>query len=399
MVKQDVAHESKGNPNIPLRILFAHNSLPEYRVSWFREMSKICEIKFIITNPKLAKITYGYEGELVNVECVKLSAGLYGYKQLLQEVTQIKNYDFVELPPIDSPEELIKSIMLYRAARKTGVKIGYFWEKWEAPRNMQPLMRMFKNDILRLAGSLLFLNVDVVFSSGSKNKEYFINAGVDENKIAIIPDSTEIPKAEPVDIRAKHKIPLNKKLLLYFGRITKQKGLDILIEAIARLPVYIKDKCFLLVAGNGEFKETCEKYAVLYGLSNVSFIGSIDPEKRISYFEQCDIFIHPGTYLNGRTDVWGLTLNEAVQCGKIIISTDAVGSAYDLINAENGVMVQAGNVSQLTNAIIDCVSDETLAEKAKIKNAHIYKIYNVKNMANSYIRICRDICRKTECKD
>ena len=59
-----------------------------------------------------------------------------------------------------------------------------------------------------------------------------------------------------------------------------------------------------------------------------------------------------GTYRGGRVDVWGLTLNEAMQFNNILISTDAVGSAYDLIdNGVNGYMVESENVNQLCQAI------------------------------------------------
>lgn len=175
-----------------LKILFVHNTLPEYRVAWFQEMSKLCEMRFIITNPTLAEKIYGYQGDKGILDIVYLKRGISGYKQLKSELKHMSRYDFVELPPIDSFGEWLKAIMIYQAARKKGLKVGYFWEKWEAPKEMQNIKRRIKNKILNSVGRTLFTKVDIVFSSGTKNREYFLNSGVEPGKIVVIPDATEL---------------------------------------------------------------------------------------------------------------------------------------------------------------------------------------------------------------
>ena len=42
-----------------MNILFMHNTLPEYRINWFKEISKLAKCKFIFTNEKLNKQVYG----------------------------------------------------------------------------------------------------------------------------------------------------------------------------------------------------------------------------------------------------------------------------------------------------------------------------------------------------
>ena len=102
------------------------------------------------------------------------------------------------------------------------------------------------------------------------------------------------------------------------------------------------------------------------------------------YFSQCDIFVHPGTFYEGRTDVWGLTINEALQFGKVIISTNAVGSAYDLINENNGFMVEESNVDELRQAIIN-ISNHNIEFISKIESDRLKKIYSYENMANAFL--------------
>lgn len=199
---------------------------------------------------------------------------------------------------------------------------------------------------------------------------------------------------ELMDIRKKYNVSQDKILLLYFGRIIKAKGLDILINAFWSLPNEDRNRCFLVVAGDGNFRKRCEKIAQDRKLDNIIFIGAINPIDRKQYFEQCDIFVHPGTFRDGRTDVWGLTLNEAIQCGKIVISTTAVGSAYDLITKDNGKMVQAGNIDALSEALKFCITEPFFSQKACKEDVRIYDKYNVANMAKLYVNACYHICKQ-----
>lgn len=375
-----------------MNILFMHNTLPAYRIPWFNEMSNMCNIKYVFTNEKLNQKIYknkiSYE-KVENLDTVFLEDGLKGYNQLLQLMKEIKKYDFVELPPIDSLHEYIVSLIVYKYCKKNKIKIGYFWEKWEAPICKQSIKRRVKNLILKKVSSSIFKKVDIVFAGGSKSKEYFINAGVDKSKIFIIPDSSETEHCEYIDLRRKYNIEDFKQIVLYFGRIIPQKGLDILIKAYAALDN--QHDYQLLIVGDGEFKEYCEDLAKELDVKNIIFVGHVHPDNRELYFSQCDIFVFPGTFRDGCVDVWGLTINEAIQHGKVVISTNAVGSAYDLIvNGENGFFINAENEEELVNAL-NLSSNEEFKINAKEKNKKIVKEYSYKRMADVYLNNIRKI--------
>ena len=97
-------------------------------------------------------------------------------KELLLDVDK---FDFVELPPIDSAREAMYSAYIVKKCKLKKVKIGYFWEKWDAPKEKQPLERKIKNWILRVIPASIYRHCDVIFSVGRKNREYFISNKVD----------------------------------------------------------------------------------------------------------------------------------------------------------------------------------------------------------------------------
>lgn len=378
-----------------MKILFMHNTLPEYRIGWFKEISKLCDCRFVFTNEKLNEQVYGttikYD-KAKDLDMFFLNVGLDGYSQMKRELEHICNYEFVLFPPIDSLRELIISKIVYKKCKKNNICTGYFWEKWEAPKEKQTLKRKFKNYLLKIAASSIFNKADVIFAGGSKSKDYFCANGVDPKKIVIIPNTSEVPDCEYINLRKKYKISKDKILLLYFGRIIEEKGLDVLLNAFSNIEN--KDDYFLIVAGDGKYKNYCERLAKVLQLSDVKFVGAVDPSKRKNFFQQCDIFVFPVTYRGGWVDVWGLTLNEAMQFNKVLISTNAVGSAYDLIdNGVNGYMVESENVNQLCQAIKES-SQKIDINKLKLYNDKMKQRYNFSNMASVFINAIEDkICR------
>ena len=86
--------------------------------------------------------------------------------------------------------------------------------------------------------------------------------------------------------------------------------------------------------------------------------------------------------------MWGLTINEAIQCGKVVIGTTAVGAAYELINEYNGRMVEANSVKELRKAIEDLLTSN-IFELAVQEDYKIYQKYNYEYSANLLSDILR----------
>ena len=374
-----------------MEVLFFHNTLADYRIPWFVELSKLCNVHFIITNERVNKKNYHVDNSKSipdELECRFIAPGLLGYIEVLKTFKNLTKYDYVELPPVDCFHEYVISKMILSACKKEAIKTCYFWEKWEAPKEKQPIIRKIKNFILGFFAKNVFHSVDIIFSVGKKSREYFLNHGVPENKIAIIPDVSETSVRFDKDLRMEYKIAADKTIVLYFGRITEEKGLDVLIQSFYRLTN--REQYYLIIAGDGPFRETCENLVHQLKIDNCTFAGRINPENRGIFFSNCDIFVFPATFRNGCVDVWGLTVNEAIQHGKVVIATDAVGSAYELIyNGKNGFRIQPENIELLTEAI-EKANNPMIFESAREKNAELSEIYTYKNMAKTFLaQLCR----------
>lgn len=369
-----------------MKVLFVHNTIADYRIPFFCKLNEQIPVEYLFTRIELSQNIYGNQlnyGKISNLNYSYLPNGKERYSKI-RYYFKNNTYDVVILPPMDSLKDYIDAMIIFFYAKKKKCKIIYFGEKWEAPKEKQPLKKQFKNMIQRMAFKIILKNINMCIVSGSKSKEYFKSIGIKENRISLAIDASGMEiKENTIDIRKENNIEKSKKIILYYGRIIKRKGLEILLKSYENIQALNENVC-LIICGTGEYKDKCEEIAKKLKLKNVFFKGYVEPEDRYTYFSQCDIFVLPSYFYEGTPEAWGLTVNEALQCGKPVIATEAVGAAYDLINGKNGRMIKENNVFEMTNAINYLLSIENLHELKK-ECEKTYKQYSYDNMVQSFI--------------
>jgi len=365
-----------------IKILFIHNTLPWYRVPLFEYLSSKLNIKYIFTRNYLINRFYSQEQDLNKVMGINYVLLKEKYITLnLMRLMFKEDYDLVIAPPFDSFRQCIDSSLVFIIAKIRRKPIIYFGEKWELRNSKIPnkiplitkIKKEVKSGVKKTLERIFIPSTDACISSGTRSRQYFISLGVKPDKIFIAPDSSEVKqnKEESFDVRKKYGISADTKLILYFGRIVRTKGADFLIKAFSELEKERKD-IFLLICGDGDFKNECEELAKNLQVKNIKFTGLISSEQRSIYLSQCDIFVLPNSFYNGQVEAWGLTLNEAMYFGKPVIATTATGASYDLIkNGVNGYMIDYSNVSSLYNALKILVSDNKLRAQMGLNSKKI----------------------------
>lgn len=121
------------------------------------------------------------------------------------------------------------------------------------------------------------------------------------------------------------KIEKNKKVILYVGRISKEKGLDKLIKIAQKLP----ERIFVLV-GDGPYREELQSKS----LSNVYFTGFKEGEDLAKAYASSDLFLFPSD-----TDTYALVVLEALASGLPVIISAKGGACEHIENGVNGFVV------------------------------------------------------------
>jgi glycosyltransferase involved in cell wall biosynthesis len=135
---------------------------------------------------------------------------------------------------------------------------------------------------------------------------------------------------------------LGRTVLLYVGRVSREKGLEMLVEAFKEL-VDSGSSLALAVIGDGPYREEMEK---ALGEYPAIFTGYLAGEQLQHGYASADLFVFPSA-----TDTFGNVVLEAQASGLPVIVSDEGGPRELMIDRETGVIFRAGSTSGLVSAI------------------------------------------------
>ena len=223
---------------------------------------------------------------------------------------------------------------------------------------------------------------DVIISPS----EYYINEsrflGKYRDKIVVIPNGINSGDFDigysKGECRKRLGLPLDKKILLFFGYLAPYKGPDVLVNAMSKIIKHVPDT-ELVFAGKGVMREELERLSKNLGTeNNVRFAGFVDNDLKGSYYKAADIFCLPSMM---STECYPLTILEAMACGVPIVASK-IGGIPDAVKAgENGLLVQARDSELLADAIIYLLENEDVRERMGKSGRERVKDYSWERIA------------------
>jgi 1,2-diacylglycerol 3-alpha-glucosyltransferase len=130
------------------------------------------------------------------------------------------------------------------------------------------------------------------------------------------------PGMPPADVRRQFGIPPDAPLLVFVGRLAREKGLPLLLDAVAGLPATV----WLLLVGDGPERARLEASARNLGIaSRVVFAGAQEHARVIDALGAADLFVFPSL-----TETLGLGVLEAMAAGRAVVAVRA-GAMPDIV--------------------------------------------------------------------
>jgi glycosyltransferase involved in cell wall biosynthesis len=209
-----------------------------------------------------------------------------------------------------------------------------------------------KNKIKKIILNFFFNRCDVVMYSCTGNKDYLKFYGVDEKKLFPIPcavDNTfflkekERLKDSLISIREELSIPIDDFVILFSARFTTRKRPFDLLNAINKIE---HSNITILFVGDGLEKKNMEAYVENTDIK-ANFVGFQNRSTITKFYAISDLGIVISDY-----DPSPKAMNEIMNFNMPIITTNVVGTAYDLVeDGKNGFIVNVGDVEQISKKI------------------------------------------------
>lgn len=180
---------------------------------------------------------------------------------------------------------------------------------------------------------------------------------ISEDRIAVIRNGVVVdeagPTAPPPKFLRSLGVPNGAKVIGAMGRLAKQKGFDVLLEAFASIKGEFPE-AFLVIAGDGYERGDLESRMDRLGLTGrVSLPGFV--EDRSSFYSAISLFALPSRF-EGMPNV----LLEAMAAGLPSVSSDVSGVGELIEDGVTGRLVPAEDSSRLAAAISELLRDEAL---------------------------------------
>jgi glycosyltransferase involved in cell wall biosynthesis len=228
-------------------------------------------------------------------------------------------------------------------------------------------------------------HADAVAAPGKAASEYAKELGAREENVFIAPfggDSQFFTReAAKVDAaREKRLMGLPGRAVLYSGRLVREKGVFVLLEAFQRLALELPDVGLLFV-GHGPERQAMEDCCRRLGLEQVYFAGAQDYKRMPCFYALADVLVLP-TF----SDPYGYVVAEAFACGVPAIVSRVAGACDDLIiEGETGFTVEPGDTEDLAAKMRLLLQDEPLRAAMGRKCRELIRRYSAEACAEGLL--------------
>jgi glycosyltransferase involved in cell wall biosynthesis len=241
---------------------------------------------------------------------------------------------------------------VWRAAWRRDIPILFRGETTDVRQSGRAAVALARDVALGVA----YRSCARVLYIGQRSRRHYERLGVGAERLVFSPYAVDVTPFSPTDAdrgrlrgEARREIGWSDDdlVIVFSGKLSERKGVDLLPPAIAGLPDALRRRVRLLCVGDGALRSALEGPGGPQADAVVRVLG-VQPQAALSrWYHASDLLVLPSRH--GET--WGLVVNEALHHGVPAVVSDRVGCGPDLITPATGTVCEAGSVRSLTTAI------------------------------------------------
>lgn len=354
-----------------MKTLFLTNLPSPYRVNFFSELSKHCELTVFFEGrrSKDREIIFNWNDKNISsFKAVFFNEFFDEYKVIFPIIKKVifGDFDKIVISTYNTRTQSLL-ILLFKILNK---KYYFETDGGLIRENESKLNKFFKR--------LLISNAKSYFSTGVQCDKYLISYGAKPENITRYTFTSLfkkdilksiISKEEKSKFKTELDIPY-EKIVIGVGRFINIKGFEVLIKS----SIFLNKKVGVYIIGGNPTEEYLDIKNKL-NLSNIHFIDFLLKDELEVWFLAADIFVLPT-----RGDVWGLVINEAMSKGLPVVTTDKCPAGLDLI-MDKECIFPVDDYVYLGKILKKISEDDDYAHKLSFNNLQAIKNKTFENMA------------------
>lgn len=195
------------------------------------------------------------------------------------------------------------------------------------------------------------------------------------------------PKNDGKYLKDKFNIP-NKNTVLYTGRMSSEKNLDVLVRAISNVVKEI-DAHFVFCGSGGTYKQKIQKLSKDLNVSNnTTFLDFLDWEDYINIYSLADLFVMPA-----EAELQSIVTMEAIASGLPVVVVDK-GAVPELAGMNNGLIFESKNTQQLADNIVKILSNEKLKKSMSKNSLELIKQHSMEYVGKQFENLYKELLEK-----
>jgi len=296
----------------------------------------------------------------------------------IEELTAFLKEKEIDVVHAHELKAVANALTAARAAR-TPVKVTHVHtpiSEWKINPTKRKVDALFYSFIVNR-----FSDAEIALTPSKKNVK--VKEGINKDKIVVIPNGLDTAKLtiSPItkagygeEIRKKYGINMNAFVFGNVGRISREKGHDVLLD----------------IAGGGELESEIRQLAVTKGVADkVIFTGEFEDEDKVKFYSAFDFFVFP-TLAEG----FGLVLIEAMYSGLPVICSDL--EVLKEVAADTVTYFRAGDSSDLSEKMIEAYEKYVNNEQGPHLqgNKRVSEMFSIESFTNSYVSLYERLMKK-----
>jgi glycosyltransferase involved in cell wall biosynthesis len=172
--------------------------------------------------------------------------------------------------------------------------------------------------------------------------------------------------------------------ILYIGRLSPEKGVEVLIEAMVKLP-----GLKLKIAGDGPLREKAEEIVQRWRLENVEFLGHVTGEAKWKLLNRAIATVVPSSFY----ETFGLTALESQAASTPVIGPRSGSLPYVIEEGKSGLLFRPGDVSDLRGTLKWLIEHpQEVSAMGKYGQKLVEQKYSAQTHYETLIKIYRKVC-------